>query len=362
MKNSLHEGMGSYLFLNYYIGKLLHDDSLVNFSSIIFEQSLLNTIQGQITNLHSFADGLPGICWMLSYYSRLRGDSFEIDENVDAAIIYAAKHAFRSQNPDLLYGGMGGLFYLSQKSNIISLNELFNIAKDYIEICLKDSKGARCKNSILRYQKNKEFDIGYAHGLSGFVSVLATLTPLNNEEINNIIKLNLKYIEEQFRTGYKSYYPATVIEDRPPTQKEIKDKYNIRLGWCYGDLAIATMYLTLFVKSNKKEYYEKSISLARATLVRRERIDTHINDIFFCHGSSYLTYIYYKFYQYTKDPFFLEASQFWRNDVVANLEQALKGNDLVSFLNSISGAIFVLLYIDEGIIHDDFFQAYLLNI
>lgn len=360
--NSLHEGMGTCMFLNYYLGCLFEDDSLLMKSRFYFESSIIKTKDGEIKNLYSFAEGLPGICWMISYYSKLINEPVEIDRTIDNLIATSAINSIKQKNVDPLYGGFGGIHYLSTQnsgSKNLVLDDICKKSKLYF--CI-DNFGMRCRNIILKYQKENEFDIGYAHGLSGLVSILAREIP-TNATINYLVNQMLKYIERQYRKGFKSLYPATCLETVNISSEIIKEKYNIRLGWCYGDLSIATMYLTLYKYTGIKEYLDRSLNIAQSTLCKRSRKDSHVNDVFFCHGSSYLAYIYYKFYVYSNDHRFLDASSYWKKDVIQNFAQYMNARDIVSYLNSLSGAIFVLLYLNESnIIRDDFFQSYLLNI
>lgn len=360
--NSLHEGIGTCMLLNYYLGCLFEDDSLLIKSLQLYEWSIAKTNEGNIKNLHSFAEGLPGVCWLISYYSKLIHEPIENDNTIDELVAISALNSIKHKNIDPLYGGFGGMHYLSTQYSEYRNLILDDICKNFKIYFYLDDWGMRCKNTILKYQKENEFDIGYAHGLAGIVSILAREIK-TNETIQYLVTQMLIYIERQYKIGYKSLYPATCIEAVSISDEILEDKYNIRLGWCYGDLSIATMYLTLYKHTNVEYYLEKSLMIAQATLSKINRKEAHVNDVFFCHGSSYLAYIYHKFYTYSHDKRFLDASLYWKKDVLQNFAQHMNSRDLVSYLNSLSGAIFVLLYLDESnIIGDDFFQSYLLNI
>lgn len=62
--NSLHEGIGTCMLLNYYLGCLFEDDSLLIKSNQLYEWSIAKANEGNIKNLYSFAEGLPGVCWL----------------------------------------------------------------------------------------------------------------------------------------------------------------------------------------------------------------------------------------------------------------------------------------------------------
>lgn len=361
--NSLHEGLGTCMFLNYYLGSLFKDDSLLMKSLLFYERSIVAINKGKIKNLHSFAEGLPGICWMISYYSKLIHEPIEFDYTIDELVAISALNSIKHNNIDPLYGGFGGIHYLSTQYSDYKSLVLDDICENFEQYFYLDNRGLRCKNTILKYQKENEFDIGYAHGLAGIVSILAREMKANTT-VQYLVAQMLKYIEGQYRIGYKSLYPATCLEATNISNEMLDEKYNIRLGWCYGDLSIATMYLTLYKYTSIKSYLDKSLMIAQATLCKRNRKEAHVNDVFFCHGSSYLAYIYYKFYTFSNDKRFLEASLYWKRDVVQKFSDHIKSHDMLSFLNSLSGTIFVLLYLDkeDNIIKEDFFQSYLLNI
>ena len=101
--NSLHEGMGTYMFLNYYLGCLFEDNSLLVKSSHYYELSITKANTGGIKNLYSFAEGLPGICWMISYYSKLIHEPIEIDSAIDKLIAISAINSIKHKNIDPLF-------------------------------------------------------------------------------------------------------------------------------------------------------------------------------------------------------------------------------------------------------------------
>lgn len=110
--NSLHEGLGTCMFLNYYLGSLFKDDSLLMKSLLFYERSIVAINKGKIKKLHSFAEGLPGICWMISYYSKLIHEPIEFDYTIDELVAISALNSIKHNNIDPLYGGFGGIHYL----------------------------------------------------------------------------------------------------------------------------------------------------------------------------------------------------------------------------------------------------------
>ena len=61
----------------------VEDDSLLIKSHQLYEWSIAKTNEGNVKNLHSFAEGLPGVCWLISYYSKLIHEPIEYDNTID---------------------------------------------------------------------------------------------------------------------------------------------------------------------------------------------------------------------------------------------------------------------------------------
>ncbi len=359
--NSLHEGIGGYLMLNYSVGMLYQDSQLLQKADKIYEEIIDRISEGNVHDCHSFANGLPGICWLLNYYSQMaRKEPFTIGPEVEQLIKRAAVKSFEMGYADPLYGGMGGLYYFIMKYREYN-PDIAAMFKAFYEKGKKDDKGFRSANAILKEDKEGEYDIGFAHGLAGYISILSMIKN-PDDEIRSCLEESLHYIERLYRKKSLSKYPASLLE-YDATEAEMDEKYNVRIGWCYGDLSIATMYLHLYNRTHRKEFYDKAINLAKITLKRKSRKWSHVNDINFCHGSSYLYFIYDHFYKLTHEKCFHKQSLNWNRytQVHFDIKKAMNKNAL-SFLNGIIGPLFVWLYVDKHILDKHFFQSYFLNL
>lgn len=359
--NSLHEGMGGYLMLNYAIGKLYQDQNLLDKANRIYQEIIDRISDGKVHDCHSFANGLPGICWLLDYYSQLTDNkSLVVGPEIEQLLKESAIKSFEMGYADPLYGGMGGLYYFIMKYGEYN-EDIRDIFQAFYRNGKKDELGFRSRNAILEEDVDEEYDIGFAHGLAGYVSILSMIKS-GTPEIDQCIAESLHYIEQQYREDSVSKYPASLLE-ASTSSEEMDEKYNIRIGWCYGDLSIATMYLHLYNRTGNKSYFDKALNLAMGTLVRRSRKLSHVNDIYFCHGSSYLYFIYNLFYKVSHEERFLKQSLYWGRYTQTHLhiEKELKKNSL-SFLNGIIGPLFVWLYADKQILDKRIFQSYFLNI
>ena len=359
--NSLHEGIGGYLMLNYALGKLYQDQVLLDKADRIYNEIIDRISDGKIHDCHSFANGLPGICWLLNYYSQLSGrKSFVIGSEVEQLLKESAIKSFEKGYADPLYGGMGGLYYFITKDGEHN-KDIHDIFQAFYKNGKKDNLGFRSRNVILEDDKDEEYDIGCAHGLAGYVTILSMIKS-HDTEIDSCIEESLNYIERLYREDSISKFPTSLLE-RNASPEEMDEKYNVRIGWCYGDLSIATMYLHLFYRTGKQEFYNKAIKLAKGTLIRKSRKLSHVNDIFFCHGSSYLHFIYDQFYQISHEKCFQTQSLYWNRYTQShfNYKKLLNKNSL-SFLNGIIGPLFVWLYTDKHILDKRIFQSYFLNL
>lgn len=279
---------------------------------------------------HAYSYGLSGIAytyWYVDHYELLSTDDTAF-EGMEELLLNAVKNDFKRGITDNLHGPMGVVHYLNKKIATPASSELIGQIIDLYELYSKtDELGIRISNSILRDTQASEYNLSWSHGLSGNLKIFADALNggITHPNLTTIIQNGLDYIARTELIGTvlppaNSHYPTSVIE-----QENVEDdfgRYKARLAWCYGDLNIAFLYLHLAKVFDRTDYYQKGLLIAKNTLHRLTIKDAQVLDIFFCHGSSGLAYLYFKLYRITKDPVFLKQADHWYDHTLDRINNA----------------------------------------
>lgn len=304
---SLINGVGTMLLLKSSLtsikpnikNEIVHDVSI-----------LIKKIENQDAHIATYCNGIAGIGWLLLYLEQkgiidIDSDNFFID--IDMFLEKEMNHMFTENNFDILHGYLGiGLYFLKKGEN----NQVEKIIEK-----LYDS--SHCyKNEILwestdiSSDKKKYYDFGLAHGNA---SILYFLTKSHQKGvqkkkcrylINGLIKFFLNNLQSP--STMVSFFPNKVITN---SYKSPEQQQHSRLGWCYGDLGILnTLYLCAdHLKLNSLK--EKITSLLLQTTERKNPYSTLLDNPFFCHGTAGSAYIYLSLYLKTQKKQFLLSSE-----------------------------------------------------
>ncbi|MDR1056029.1 MAG: hypothetical protein LBL90_09480 [Prevotellaceae bacterium] len=277
---SLFEGIGGLVYLNYFTGILCSSPFYIKISRDLILHILSKIEYAQINDYYSFANGLSGLCWLIDSFREKLDLDIEIDKEIDKTIADVAQYIYKLGNPDFLYGGGGALYYLAQKDQM-NKKLIEEILTTFKRVCKYDDKGIRFKNNMLKDAEVNEYDIGYAHGLSGYITILSYIYSRGIISVKEMISDALKYIESYYNEHGDVCFHGSVLEGE-------NSEYKVRLGWCYGDLSIACMYMNLAKYLNHDIFFEKAYSLALHTTKRSTPQTAGITDLNYCHGASNL--------------------------------------------------------------------------
>lgn len=329
---SLLNGICGLAIYNLHAGRFLGDSTLSARGAQLLEniEEKLETGNINMRIFHSYSYGLAGIAytyWHLNHYKLMDTDQSAF-EGTEELLIDSIRNDFSRNITDNLHGPLGIVHYLNKKAGNASADKLIlQIIDLYDAKSKKDEQGIRITNSILRDAQPEEYNLSWSHGLSGNLKLFSDswAAGLRHPILLDIIDKGIKYIAHAERketpiSPANSHYPTSVIERDDIGDEEKLSQYKARLAWCYGDLNIAFLYLHLSKVFERPDYYEKGVSIAKNTLHRRTIKEAQVLDVFLCHGTSGLAYLYLKLYRLTNEKIFLEQADHWYDITIDRIE------------------------------------------
>ena len=279
------------------------------------EEALVDHITAEIESPISsttFCNGSAGFAWFLHH---LNAENFiELDESLfvqyDELVVEHALKSFDEQNHDYLHGALGQMIYLAER---LKVNK--GLYKQ-LEILVDKLLGASSENEIGIYwketpvmleehEKNKEIiNLHISHGQASKIMLFVKLFEAGFNGAERILKSTIKYLLAS-KIGMDEQF---VIPDRIVDAEKSPFTH---LGWCRGNLSIG---LALFNAAHvlgddllKQDAEEIAVQTLQLDTMEKARI----RDYAVCHGTSGLSHMYNRIFEYTEDTRFQKAAERW---------------------------------------------------
>lgn len=276
-------------------------------------QFIIDMLEKTVSVSSSFSNGLAGFGFCLDYIQKNKLSNFDLEDlltEIDKTVEVGIKQCVERNNLDLLHGALGiGCYLISRKHNEKIIDYLINVLE----------KKSIKKGNEIKWQRYDEYrskqyvyDFGLAHGNAGILYFLgkAYKNGINKNQcyslINGVISFYKNNLQDPNKSG--SYFPN--FKGVENYEGGAKESYS-RLAWCYGDLGIFYT-INLVSKWISNEKLEKfSVQGLIQTAKRMDFQNTSVEDPYFCHGTSGISYIYSKMYLKTGKRVFKDASKYW---------------------------------------------------
>ena len=232
-----------------------------------------------------------------------------------------------------MHAGLGAsMFFLEEenlsmktKYNAYVVQELFNIA-DFSNDTVKWEDTFTQWEIGQGGENSKRYNLGLAHGIP---SILYFLTRFSDEQIDvkktyRLLSGSLKYllssrIDPSRYGSHFSYY------------NKLGDTITgSRLGWCYGDLGVASTIWQYSNKFSSDSFKKIAYEIINHSSLRRDPTQCGIKDAGLCHGTMGIAHMFNRFYQETGEAKFSSAAIYW---LKATTEFYRKNKEDVSFLS-----------------------------
>ncbi len=149
------------------------------------------------------------------------------------------------------------------------------------------------------------YNAGLAHGTPGVIVLLAACiaadvsAPAARALLDDAVRW---LVAQALPDGAPSRFPDLVS---PGIASE-----SSRLGWCYGDLSIATALLLAGRLAHRADWEQQGTQLARAAAARADAT-TGVCDPCLCHGAAGLGLMFLRAARWTRDPILEAAATRW---------------------------------------------------
>ena len=298
-------------------------------------EHLHKTLEDRLTNevfITTHCGGLAGIGWLYEYLSQRKIIDYDTNallEEFDGCLEKELHNFLQQGNYDFLHGGVGVALYFvkrsAKKRELVSVLNRF--LKDLERLNTKQEDGAIKWLSALGDRDPKwGYNISLSHGMASIVAILSKLYQIegiDKEKTETLLRGAVQYIlaQEIDKDKYGSFFPNLALENTPTITKS-------RLGWCYGDLGIASALYQAGNALKEERWINKALEiLLFAALQRRDLEDNFVRDAELCHGTSAIGHIFYRMWWNTKLPQFKDAADYWFNQTLkmATFEDGLAG-------------------------------------
>ncbi len=257
----------------------------------------------------SFYVGVLGVAWTID---QLRGPEAE-DANAecDAAILeMLAEDAPWEERFDVCKGLVGYATYALGRQHRQSGQELLaHSLRRLVECAVRDEDGAFWWTRPEWVAapppgrgRRAHVDLGLAHGTPGVIALLSRalrVAPALRPVLEDAVQW---LIARRGTPGDPRSYGFTFGDEFP--------RAPARLGWCYGDLAVAWALLLAARACARRDWLEVSLSLAHTAAARAPE-QSGVVDASLCHGAAGVAHMFARLFAATGDPLLGDAWRSW---------------------------------------------------
>jgi lantibiotic modifying enzyme len=268
----------------------------------------------------SHCNGIAGIVWCIQHLIKMgfaeAGELDDIFTEVDEILGNDMLAALNAGQHDFLHEGLGMTLYFLEREHHPQITDLIESVVDTLsKTAIHMSAGISWQDHLTgladRPDGEISFNMGLAHGVPAIISILAIIHQkgIATERTASLIRESINWVlstQNAPGVGIVSLYPVLVDKDH----HALTGKQS-RLGWCYGDLGIATMLLNAGKCLGDIGYQQKALEIFHHTLQHRNISNSHVHDACLCHGSAGIMHIYRRAWLQTADPLLLEGANNW---------------------------------------------------
>lgn len=308
---------GAALFYAYYY-QLTQKRKHLNKVHQLLERSVHDLAGTALPYTH--CSGIAGIVWCIQHLIKtgFAGEEGleDIFEEVDEVLGVEMISALQQGGYDFLHQGLGIALYFLERTQ-------YPVAVKWLETAVYTLQGTAIETPAgITWQDHltgladtpangTSFNLGLAHGIPAILSILGMIHSkgIAVTQTADLLRKGIAWLlacKNSPDDAGKSLYPVLVdIHHQALTGRQS------RLGWCYGDLGIATLMLNAGNWLNENSYKEHALHIFHHTLQQRNAQNGSVHDACLCHGSAGIAHIYRRAWLQTKDPALLNGATYW---------------------------------------------------
>lgn len=314
--SGLHVGQsGIALYLAYYARFSGEEEYLDEAMKII--GSCMSSL-GENPGHYNLCSGFAGLAWTITHLVKenffeadLAEDLASLDDYLEERVIYDISH----NEYDFLHSGLGiGVYFLERYPDERSEQVLGKIIDALAQVMVEDEGWKTWQDHFSLERGDSCFNLGFAHGIPSIIGFLAQLKfkGLVHDKLDDLLNQSVSWLLEQ-------RLPADQGSCFPNRKKDGEaDVAPSRLAWCYGDPGLVSALWLAARATDNGDWEREALEILKHAAARRGD-SARINDASFCHGAAGASHIFRRFYRYTELPALKEASEFWLNDALNNM-------------------------------------------
>ena len=308
---------GVALFYAYYYqltGKEKHLDKVYR----IIEKCLQAMSEAPVNGSH--CSGLAGISWCIQHLSTMgfieAEDTADTFSDIDLLVADFMETELSEGRNDFLHHGLGtALYFLERLPADIAVTQLESLVQHLEESAIPLPGGIAWKDHFSsKSQQHKDqdlFNLGLAHGIPAIIAILARCYEkgIAPGKVKPLIENSVQWLLGARNApggADQSLYPVLVTAGR-----EVMGEAHSRLGWCYGDLGIATMLWSTGKRLQRGDYQQEAHRMFHHIAAHRNVKNGAVHDACLCHGSGGIAHILQQAGIATGDPVLMNASGNW---------------------------------------------------
>ena len=268
----------------------------------------------------SHCNGVAGMVWAIQHLIKAgfagEDELEDIFAEVDVVLGKEMISALEQGAHDFLHQGLGiALYFLERNHHLVAEQWLTAVVDKLQATVIETPAGITWQDHLTgladRPASEISFNLGLAHGVPAIISILGMIHSkgIATTQTAGMIRQGISWIQacsnlpEEENT---SLYPVLVDQQH----KALTGRQS-RLGWCYGDLGIATLMLNAGKWLQDDNYIENALQIFHHTLQHRTLQNSQVHDACLCHGSAGIAHIYRRAWLQTKEPFLLNGATGW---------------------------------------------------
>ncbi len=281
----------------------------------------------------SFSSGIAGWGWLLIFLEQQKLiESYELDflDEIDSALKNSLSYFLQQGEIDQLNGAIGIGRYFLKRGDPEAIESIVSFLKDNNAL-----QGKECAWRLGDFTNRsvKFFNYSLSHGITGILKFLLDCRSSNivKENMDELIEGCVSFLLKGMRPiqNVGSIFPNMIEEgdylNVNLRRKVIRNLRQSRLSWCYGDLGTFHTLAEYASTFNKSEIAEICHNGMMKNTLRKSDSQTQIVDPGFCHGSSGVAYMFYKYGIVNSNESFRETAIYW---LISALNEGIKDDGI----------------------------------
>ncbi|MFY0255492.1 lanthionine synthetase C family protein [Chitinophaga sp. 30R24] len=308
---------GSALFYAYYY-QLTSNEIYLERTYHIVQRSLQALSEEGLNGSH--CSGIAGIGWTLLHLAELeliaQTDLDDAFAEVDQLLAAFMETEIREGRTDFLHQGLGvALYFLHRLPAPIAQTQLAQLVQQLASQSFPLTTGIAWKDHFSSISQEAPthhlFNLGLAHGVPSIIAILARIYE-NGIARTTVSPLITQSIDWLWSTRKASSAPDNSLFPVIVDELGINaGQAQSRLGWCYGDLGIATMLWGVGERLSQAAYKAYAHDIFRHIAQHRNRRNGAVHDACLCHGSAGIAHILQQAAIHTNDVLLQQSADEW---------------------------------------------------